>query len=70
VVKKMPEKMTEVKMGLPSKMNMSYISIYVALKKGYYQKTQFGCQVIVCSRGSLGPKRFADRRLPNHFLFT
>lgn len=37
-IKKMPDKTAEVKMGLPSKRNMSYIPLYVALKKGYYKK--------------------------------
>jgi NitT/TauT family transport system substrate-binding protein len=53
VVKKMPEKMTEVKMGLPSKRNMSYISIYVALKKGYYQKHNLDVKLTYVQGGVL-----------------
>ncbi|MBP2441537.1 ABC-type nitrate/sulfonate/bicarbonate transport system substrate-binding protein [Paenibacillus sp. PvP052] len=36
--KKMPAEMTRVNMGLPSKSNTSYLPLYVAVKKGYFQK--------------------------------
>lgn len=36
-VKMMPDQLTTIKLGLPSK-NMSYIPIYVAQKKGFYKK--------------------------------
>lgn len=36
-VKTMPDQLTTIKMGLPSK-NMSYLPIYVAQKKGFYKK--------------------------------
>src|SRR5690606_38064293 len=36
-VKTMPDSLTEVKLGLPSRSNTSYLPIYVALEKGFYK---------------------------------
>ncbi|OES44729.1 ABC transporter substrate-binding protein [Domibacillus iocasae] len=37
-IKRVPDERTEVIVGLPSKRNTSYLPLYVAAKKGYYQK--------------------------------
>jgi NitT/TauT family transport system substrate-binding protein len=52
-VKKKPDKVAEIKMGLPSKMNMSYIPIYVAQKKGYYKKYNLDVKLTIVQGGVL-----------------
>lgn len=50
--KRMPDKLTDIKMGLPSK-NMSYLPIYVAMKKGYFQKNNLNINLTYVTGGVL-----------------
>jgi NitT/TauT family transport system substrate-binding protein len=52
-VKAMPDSMTKVNMGLPSNRNTSYIPLYVALKKGYFQKYNLNVNLSVVQGGVL-----------------
>ena len=52
-VKKMPDNMTEINLGLPSKANMSYVPLYVAVKKGYYQKKNLNVKLTFVQGGVL-----------------
>ena len=52
-VKKMPDNMTEINLGLGSKINMSYVPLYVAVKKGYYQKKNLNVKLTFVQGGVL-----------------
>lgn len=52
-VKRMPDKKTEVTLGLPSRRNTSYLPIYIALKKGYFQKYNLNVKLTYVQGGVL-----------------
>ncbi|MCY9670770.1 ABC transporter substrate-binding protein, partial [Paenibacillus alginolyticus] len=52
-VKRMPDEMTKVNLGLPSNKNMSYLPFYVALKKGNFQKHNLNVNLSVVQGGVL-----------------
>lgn len=52
-IKRVPDEQTEVSVGLPSKRNTSYLPLYVAAKKGYYQKNNLDVKFTYVQGGVL-----------------